>query len=311
MNQSDLPSESSSLPEGQPDEVGVDSVVTNLTAGQFHFFVKLPLEIQLKIWECICFIPRVVDVFSSGTGCEALHNLDDNFHDLFGGDLRVDFNATHCHPPTILHINMPAHIYINWECDVVCPMGTESRDRKDMEVQLLETKVSSGKVLRYLAIDPLTIEVPIGTNLMDTMDFSDEETELSWAHLLMGCPKLEEIILYPLPDNYRMHGTPLELIGISEVDIERGVGFKVPELKKVRDVILNLNGRIEMSRKATEVRELSKVQEVWVPLVVRIMGVTTGRKTGEVTVTVISPIRPDFFEKLQIAVNIAQLFGRR
>lgn len=314
MHQTTLPSESLSHPGSQQTDAKGGPLVANSTSGQFHFFLRLPLEIQLKIWEFVCFIPRVVDVFSSGTGCEALHNMDDNFHDLFGGDLRVDFNATHCLPPSILHvcqasrrvglqfytlafgkgpfsatpktssnicfscqIHMPAHIYINWECDVVCPMGTESRDRKDMEVQILETEISSGKMLRYLAIDPLVMEVPVGSNLLDTMDFSNDE-ELSWVHLLVGCPKLEEIILYHLPDNYSMRGRPLELIDVSEVDIEQGVGFKILELKKVRDVILSLNGRVEMLRKGTEVRELSKVRKAWAPLAVKITAVRTGRK---------------------------------
>ncbi|PVH70535.1 hypothetical protein DL98DRAFT_540764 [Cadophora sp. DSE1049] len=155
--------------------------------------------------------PRKVQGLSPSS---ALHNLDDKFHDLFGGDLRVDFNATHCPPPTVIH------------------------PRTGM--------------LRRLAIDPLTLEIHVGTNPMDTLDSSDEAPELSRAQLLMECPKLKELILYHLPNNYHIHGPPLELIDISEVDIKQGVGVKVPELKNVRDVILDLIDRMEMSRKAID-----------------------------------------------------------
>ncbi|KAK0109945.1 hypothetical protein ONS95_002612 [Cadophora gregata] len=311
MIQSDLPLESRAR---RPlDEMGDNSVVSPSAAEQPHFFMKLPLELRLQIWERICSTSRVVDVFSSGTGCEALHSLDDKFHDLFGGDLRVDFNASHCRPPAVLHvchesrmvglqfytlafgkapfsatpptssnisfscqIHMPPHIYINWDCDIVCPMGNETRDMKDMEVQILEIKASSGNMLRHLAIDPLALKIDVGSNPMDTPVDYEEESELSWAQLLMGCPKLKELILYHLPNSYHIHGPPVDLIPICEVDGEQEIGAGISELKDVRNTIFELIDRMEKTRNATDKRALSKVQEAWVPFAVRIMGVVAG-----------------------------------
>ncbi|KAG4427716.1 hypothetical protein IFR05_016802 [Cadophora sp. M221] len=118
----------------------------------FTIFPLLSLEMRLLVWEFVCFQPRLVDIWPTKSGIELLARLflEEGFEEPY-------YNYTHCGTvPSILHtsreartvglqyyqlefgteakadnsgasrgtlsFSTPPRIFVNWECDIVCPM---------------------------------------------------------------------------------------------------------------------------------------------------------------------------------------------
>ncbi|XMA12152.1 hypothetical protein WAI453_004943 [Rhynchosporium graminicola] len=78
---------------------------------KFTIFGKLPLELRELVWTEVCFHERLidiwcVDVFGSPDGDRFFKKV--YFKSYKYGDVRIE-------------VSSPAQIYVNWNCDIICP----------------------------------------------------------------------------------------------------------------------------------------------------------------------------------------------
>ncbi|KAH6712804.1 hypothetical protein BKA61DRAFT_675060 [Leptodontidium sp. MPI-SDFR-AT-0119] len=168
---------------------------TNPQLDQFTFFPKLPLELRLRIWKDVSFLPRLVDtkarhlgqingIVTSAdlTGWRSTLPVPSIFHVFqesrkeglrhykleFGSKLSSSW----------ISVNIPAKVYVNFNADVVLLFGPLD---PASEIELCQ------KPIRHLAFP---------------VDVSDHHTSLVALTDLCGFRylRLHEIILVPMQD---------------------------------------------------------------------------------------------------------------
>ncbi|KAG4435555.1 hypothetical protein IFR05_008966 [Cadophora sp. M221] len=84
---------------------------------QFNFFPKLPLELRLRIWKAVSFLPRLVDIKARHLGqinCIESRKEGLRHYKLeFGSKLSSSW----------ISVNIPAKVYVNFVADVVLLYG--------------------------------------------------------------------------------------------------------------------------------------------------------------------------------------------
>jgi len=162
-------------------------------ATEFTCFPKLPLELRQKIWKEACYIPRVIDlwgVWLDGTmtigersiwrthmwkSYNAVPSILYTSHEARNIGLKhysLDFGTRIRRPlgPVTIKLEIAPKIYVNWACDVICPIKYIGGAHMDD---------LSSKPVRYLALSLLKWQ--------------------SLRHGLLDGPKLEQVWLFAEP----------------------------------------------------------------------------------------------------------------
>ncbi|KAH7355179.1 hypothetical protein BKA65DRAFT_235222 [Rhexocercosporidium sp. MPI-PUGE-AT-0058] len=170
----------------------------------FTFFTKLPVEIRFKIWKLLAPEPRTIDV---GT---TQHNNRFPGGER-GGNLLCRLHTTAIRQvPRILHVNHEARsltlesyslefgirlskspvesylpfagrIYVNWERDIICPIGVD-----DFKAHWM------AEILEHSRITNIALNV---RELLNPVKELRSDGCLN-IHSLFGMPRLEEVIFY-------------------------------------------------------------------------------------------------------------------
>jgi 2EXR family len=235
---------------------------TDLNDGQPRFtsFPKLAPELRDKIWKEVCFEPRNIDIWVRGLAATDIQHDDDDDDEMayntrtFLNDLDQCSYDSHSTTPSILlackesrvvglkhyslefgsrfdmsfgnvtiNVSTPARIFVNWDCDVICPMNL--RDRNYMLEDL--TRRATGMKHLALPIDDSTF----------------------YAHFLKRFD-LEQVILYARHLYYVAEGSKFDAeksLAIKFSSVKRSPGYtqgysQADELMARRDFIMGYNG---------------------------------------------------------------------
>ncbi|KAE9374288.1 hypothetical protein N431DRAFT_455068 [Stipitochalara longipes BDJ] len=178
---------------------------------KFTCFPKLPLEVRRKIWKNVCSVTRVIDLwgrfpfetFDGHHGPNApilyesyarkapaiLHaSRESRAIGLEQYSLSFGYNIREFDGQASLLVSIPAEIYVNWECDIICPVTTLYGDRYQFETRLYHFlqngDLASGSQMQRIAL-------------------SVEQANHNWATALMSFGyQLHEILLYDHPNGF-------------------------------------------------------------------------------------------------------------
>jgi hypothetical protein len=128
-------------------------------ATTFEGFPKLPLELRRMIWTYACFVPRNIDVWAVSTSEEeGFDEFDDSQYGAYWGEITksrshnpvppilntssesreiglqhysLSFGTDHKHSFGFvkIEISFPPKIYVNFDCDIICPINTSPSSR--------------------------------------------------------------------------------------------------------------------------------------------------------------------------------------
>ncbi|KAH7310041.1 hypothetical protein BKA65DRAFT_485258 [Rhexocercosporidium sp. MPI-PUGE-AT-0058] len=177
---------------------------------KFILFPKMPLELRNMIWTEVCFHERLIDIwivpfYESGS------DEDKFFDDLLGAPAYTYKSYTN-RTPSILHtsqearttglkhysldlgarmvnlyrggilqISSPPRIYVNWECDIICPMTQMAEENELLQEVLL-----------------LDFGIPFYFPRLSRMAFVVEDSLVScWLKVVIKRHNIKEVILYP------------------------------------------------------------------------------------------------------------------
>jgi 2EXR family len=190
----------------------------------FTRFPKLPLELRRKIWKEACSVPRLVDLWANFP-----FTLQMGFDATFRPMAYDSYSSKY--PPAILHAShesrivalenyrlcfgweinevsdraklrasIPAEIYVNWEYDIICPIGTAYDEWDECETDyfhyLHNSDLKSNGRMRCIA---LSIH-----QIMDQKSRIPRLTDMDF--------ELHEILLYQHPDRLsNLYGKPVRL----------------------------------------------------------------------------------------------------
>lgn len=186
----------------------------------FPLFPTLPFELRLQIWEYLCFIPRVIDIRSSTSGLEC---FQDEFHeqpwfyhtesatipavlhtshearavglDIYSLHYGTEFDMqANRRSRASVELTTPPRIYINWACDIICPLmaGLDATSIEYTSLHRLPVKAE----MQRLALDV--------TAIIAADQRGQSGSELQWISRWLQDSDVShpqrEIIIYCWPD---------------------------------------------------------------------------------------------------------------
>ncbi|KAH7354728.1 hypothetical protein BKA65DRAFT_581175 [Rhexocercosporidium sp. MPI-PUGE-AT-0058] len=198
--------------------------------GVFEVFPNFPLELRLLVWEAVCSEPRLFDIWYSEDGLEY-------WGDAFSGSDWPHLYYTHGKKlPSILHtcrearnvglqhyqlefgtemdgivaiegarrsriaqvgFNLPAEIYVNWQCDITCPsLSPGSNFRATMPHA--EDSLLMEFTLRYSYLQRFAVQ----SNRIKPFNLATFASDFDWLLNLLSRTRgtspqpLEEITVY-------------------------------------------------------------------------------------------------------------------
>jgi hypothetical protein len=185
-----------------PSKLFTSEAQSSNKSPEFTCFPLLPYELRYKIWKDLCFIPRVIDIWS-----RPLLEMDAACHLMF-------YQSHKRVPPAILHtckeardaglkfytldfgtsgewkinqatfvMTAPPQIYINWACDIICPMPLR-----------VENDWANVKFYQSMITDLATKR-----RKMRRIAITSVNSEVNWIWNILENVWLEEVILFASP----------------------------------------------------------------------------------------------------------------
>jgi hypothetical protein len=215
---------------------------------EFTCFPLLPFELRYKIWKDICFIPRVIDVWS-----RPLLEMDAACHLMY-------YQSHKRVPPAILHTCKEARdvglkfytldfgtsgewninhakftmvsqpqIYVNWACDIVCPMPLR-----------VENDWANAKLYQSMVTDLATKR-----HEMRRIAITSNKSVVDWIWNILENVWLEEVIVFASPQGFnapRFNNTKfisLDFVKLNEGTLEEDLVGVVMDPEKTKASLLS------------------------------------------------------------------------
>lgn len=220
----------------------------------FTLFPRLPTELRLKIWKDACFEPRLIDLWFVPVELNQSINFDETAQPFvfrshsrgvpsilhtsqearivglqnYSLDFDTAFEGELAHIPghvtggTSIEITAPPQIYVNWSCDIICPMPTllspvnDIDDNDEQEEQEEYNSCSFWTYLWYHYPELQRVAVPA--------DLWEDAEVLVYEH------NLQEVFLYKYPKG-------LENLCVDDLDLQ----------KPILQELATIEGRLGMS----------------------------------------------------------------
>jgi len=230
---------------------------------RFTCFPKLPPELRNKIWKGACSVPRIIDLWAvpifGKTG-------EEFFSENFSRIGPIAYKSHSRQPPAILHtsreartlglecyslefgdeikesingvevkMSIPAKIYINWKCDIICPMPA-IYSAPDDDYGVVYYDISSPCILQF------------ADRASNVRCLALEVTKTDWIDYFLELAHLKEIFLYHHPED--LEGVFNEAVSFDLIDVGERVDEQIARGGVVRSEIADLHNskaRIEES----------------------------------------------------------------
>ncbi|KAL2070888.1 hypothetical protein VTL71DRAFT_13914 [Oculimacula yallundae] len=235
----------------------------------FDLFPDLPLEIRLLIWETACYEARLLDIWYSGVDLEGLDDFSMGFK-------KPHYFYSHAPIPSILHtcqdarkiglqhyqldpgfgmekkikrtcgveiaFTVPSRIYVNWECDIVCPNFDPENDYTSETWMLPSSNYLREFTHQFKHVQHLAIRA----DWLDSFDEPYFQDDFKWLTNLLPCsaksvPLFKDFTIYDLPPEteypFSSNNVSLRLVRLARVDDEASLPDEMEQLGVARETL--------------------------------------------------------------------------